>query len=478
MPEPADRPAFIRSLGLWDVVLMNVVAVVGLRWIARGARVGPPSVTLWILACVLFFVPLAAALAELSSRHPDQGGLYVWTRRAMGHVHGFICGWCLWVNNLFYFPSLLLFAAANALLVFGERFAHLADSRVYSLVFVLGALWAVVGINIVGLSVGKWLQNFGSIGVWATAGLLIGSGAFAFAAFGSATSFTLPELVPTGDSLATLSLWSAMCFAFSGFEITGLVGQEVKRPTRTIPLGVIIAGAATTAIYVLGSASVLVAVPASALAERSGIADAVEIVGGRVGLAGLGGLIGLLLTLNAFAGVSSWVAGAARVPFAAGLDAALPRVFARMHPRYRTPHVALIVEGIVSSLIFLLSVFLTVAGRQTTVQEAYDIMVNLTILIYFIPYLYLFIVLVKLRRTAGAARQPGEIRIPGGTVGLWLVAGSGLLATAVSLLLVFVPPAGTENVLNYEANLLLQSLGILVVGLALYYTSHARRAGA
>jgi amino acid transporter len=223
---------------------------------------------------------------------------------------------------------------------------------------------------------------------------------------------------------------------------------------------------------------VLVAVPASALAERSGIADAVEIVGGRVGLAGLGGLIGLLLTLNAFAGVSSWVAGAARVPFAAGLDAALPRVFARMHPRYRTPHVALIVEGIVSSLIFLLSVFLTVAGRQTTVQEAYDIMVNLTILIYFIPYLYLFIVLVKLRRTAGAARQPGEIRIPGGTVGLWLVAGSGLLATAVSLLLVFVPPAGTENVLNYEANLLLQSLGILVVGLALYYTSHARRAGA
>ena len=80
--------------------------------------VGAPSVTLWILACFAFFVPLAAALVELSSRHPDQGGLYAWTRRAFGPLHGFVCGWCLWVNNLFYFPSLLLFAAANALTVF------------------------------------------------------------------------------------------------------------------------------------------------------------------------------------------------------------------------------------------------------------------------------------------------------------------------------------------------------------------------
>ena len=93
---------------------MNIVAVVGLRWIARGARAGPESVTLWILACLAFFVPLAAAVAELSSRYPEQGGVYVWVRRAFGLGHGFICGWCLWVNNLFYFPSVLLFGAAQS----------------------------------------------------------------------------------------------------------------------------------------------------------------------------------------------------------------------------------------------------------------------------------------------------------------------------------------------------------------------------
>ena len=118
-----------RVLGLWDIVAMNIVAVVGLRWITRSARAGESSVTLWILAWLVFFLPLAAAVIELSSRHPEQGGLYAWTRRAFGPVHGFICGWCLWVNNLFYFPSLLLFAAANLLLLFGPAAAGLTDSR-------------------------------------------------------------------------------------------------------------------------------------------------------------------------------------------------------------------------------------------------------------------------------------------------------------------------------------------------------------
>ena len=467
--QPEARHEFIKALGLRDVVLMNVVAVVGLRWISRGARVGAPSVTLWMLACLAFFIPLAAVLAELSSRHPDQGGLYAWTRRAFGPLHGFVCGWCLWVNNLFYFPSLLLFAAANALLVFGDRFTYLADNRTYSVIFVMCGIWGCVWINILGLRVGKWLQNIGSVGTWVPAALLIGSGAVAFAWFGSATSFAPAALVPPRD-FNTLSLWSAMCFAFSGFEITSLVGQEVKNPTRTIPRGVLIAGAVVAVIYIAGSASVLVAVPASALAERSGIADAVEIVGTRIGLAGLGGLTGLLIAMAGIAGTSSWTAGAARVPFAAGVDRVLPKAFGTLHPRYRTPHVALIIQGAVSSALFLASVFLTVAGGRTSIQEAYDILVNLTILIYFIPYMYLFVAAVRLRPRT---EEPGAriFRVPGGAAGLWIVAASGFTATLVSVVLLFVPPTGTENVLNYEANIVLQALAILAVGAGFYWYS-------
>ena len=222
-----------------------------------------------------------------------------------------------------------------------------------------------------------------------------------------------------------------MCFAFSGFEITSLIGQEIRDPQRTIPLGIFIAGAAHDRHLHRGSASVLVAVPLSSLKELSGITDAVQLVAGRVGLTGLGALTGGLLALNALAGTASWTAGAARVPFAAGVDSAMPRAFARLHPRYRTPHVALIVQSLAASAIFLASVFVIVAGRTTSVQEAYDILVNLTILIYFVPYLYLFrgADSPAARHGARAWSDPRSRR----RVGVRVIAATGFTATAIAL---------------------------------------------
>jgi amino acid transporter len=463
---------FIKALGLSDVVLMNIVAVVGLRWIARGARAGPESVTLWALAWIAFFVPLAAAVAELSSRYPEQGGVYVWVRRAFGPGHGFICGWCLWVNNLFYFPSLLLFGAANFAAMGGPAWQSFAGSRWYAVAFVLAGIWIAAAINVIGLRLGKWLQNLGSAGVWIPAGLLIGCGALALARFGSATEFTLPAMVPHGDLLDTVGLWSAMCFAFSGFEITSLIGQEIHQPRRTIPLGILLAGAATTIFYIAGSASVLIAVPVSSLKELSGITDAVQLVSQRVGLTGVGAMTGGLLALNALAGCASWTAGAARVPFAAGVDRALPQAFARLHTKYRTPHIALLIQSVAASAIFLASVFVVVAGRSTSIQEAYDILVNLTILIYFVPYLYLFVALVRLRGET-AARTDGELRIPGGTPGLWAISITGFSATAIALALTFLPPPGS-NALTYELNLMVQAAIMLGAGVGLYLMSRNR----
>jgi glutamate:GABA antiporter len=465
----------ITSLTLWDVVAMNIVAVVGLRWISRSARLGAPSVTLWILACVVFFVPLAAVIAELSSRHPEQGGIYAWARRAFGPAHGFICGWCMWVNNLFYFPSLLLFAGANALVPMGAGGAAIADSRIYSVTFVLGFLWLMTFINILGFSAGKWVQHLGSIATWIPAVILIAAGAIAFASFGSATSFAPSQLIPRDNFMDTISLWSSLCFAFSGFEISSMVGQEVYNPRKTIPRSIVLSGIAITVIYILSSASVLVAVPASELAERSGIADAVELVGSRMGLAGLGAFIGLLLFVGSIGGTSSWIAGAARVPFAAGVDAAMPAAFAKLHPKYRTPHVALIVQAIATSALFLVSVYLSVGGGETTIQEAYDIMVNLTILIYFLPYLYLFAAFLRLRTMdASMPADANTLTLPGGAVGAWAIAGCGMLATLIAMALVFIPPAGTENVLNYEVNLIGQAAVLIGIGMAFYLTARRK----
>ncbi len=446
---------------------MNIVAVVTLRWITRAARMGAASLPLWALAWLAFFLPLAAAVRELSSRYPEQGGLYAWTRRALGPAHAFICGWCLWVNNLFYFPSMLLFAAANALVVFGEGSRPLADSHLYAAAFVLGALWLSALLSIVGFRAGRWLTTLGAVALWAPVAVLLVAGTVQLVTVGSATSFAPAALVPRGDFWPTLSLWSGVCFAFSGFEVTTLVGQEVKAARRTIPRGVLLAGLLATVMYVGGTASVLVSVPASSLLERTGIADAIGLVAGRAGLVGAEGAIALLLALGAVSTSNAWFASSGRVPFAVGLDRACPALFTRLHRRYRTPHVALLVQGAAASALFLVSVFLTVAGARTSVQEAYDILVNMTILVYFVPYLYLFVSLARLR--ASRTGDEREIHVRGGGRGVSLLAGTGFVATGISLLLVFVPPVGTANRVNYEVNVLGQTAAIIACGLALYW---------
>jgi amino acid transporter len=261
-----------------------------------------------------------------------------------------------------------------------------------------------------------------------------------------------------------------MCFAFSGLEITALVGQEVKRPERTIPLGILIGGVIAAGIYIAGSVAVLVALPVDSLRELRGITDAIDQTGARIGLPAVGWIVGGLIALSAIAGTLSWMASAARVPFAAGVDRVMPAALGRLHPRFRTPHVALIVQGTVASAIFLVSVFFAMAGTRPTIQDAYDVLVNLTILIYFVPYLYLFLSLPRLRRLAGNPIA-GELRIPGGAPGLWTVTLTGLAATVISLALVFVPPPGTTSILNYEGSLLFQALAVVGVGFVLFRAS-------
>lgn len=469
--------SWLRTLALADVVVMTVVAVVSPRWITRSAALGAPVLVWWILAAILFAWPLAAAVRTLARRYPEQGGLYPWTRRAFGPLHGFLCGWCYWVSNLFYFPSVLLFAAANFAVAAGPAGPALADSRPYTALVVLGLLWLTTGVNVLGLRAGRWVQRVGSVGLWLPVALLVVAAGLALVDVGSATSFAPAELVPRSVTHHTLGLWSSLCFAFVGFEITAFVGQEVVDARRAIPRGVALAFGLVAAYYILTSASVLVVLPAGSFGERTGIADAVDLAAARLGLPGAGRVTAPLLALGLVATVQSWVAGSARLPCTLGMDASLPAALGRLHPRYHTPHVALVVQALVASAVFLVSLFLTIAGRDTTVMEAYDILVGLTIVANFVPYIYLFAALIRLEGR-GTGEEDGLAPSPrsrGVRLGAIVMGIAGLLATAVALAVTFLPPPGTANVVNYELNLALQTAGVLGVGLVLFHWSHRGR---
>ncbi len=443
------RPSvqFIKALGAIDVASLVIVSVVTLRWIPRAARAGWPSVTLWCLAALLFFLPLTMVVRELSARYPEQGGLYMWVHRAFGPRHSFFCAWCLWLNQVFYFPSYLLFALANFFVVAGPRSQQLARSRPLTAALVLVGLWTLTLLNIRGFELAKWMQSLGTAAIWAPVGLLFAAAVFTWSHGATGTPFHVEDLVPRQDGFGAFALWSSMCFAFSGFEIAGFVGQEIRNPARSVPIGLTLAGLAILFLYLGGSGAILLVTPASQIDERTGIGDAIQAA---LHSPYAGSFVALLMAIATIAATSSWMAGAARVPYAAAVEGRLPASFSKLHLKYRTPQVALVVQCVFASLTLLLSLFLNVDNKHTTVEEAYDVLVNLTILIYFVPYLYLFLSPLVL-----AAR---EMR--------WrFVAVTGVLTTLASIVLLFIPPPKTKSVATFETNMVLQSSAVFAAGL-------------
>ncbi len=221
-------------MGFRDLLLFYVVTGISLRWIATAAAAGPSSIVIWIGAWLAFYTPLALSVIELSSRYPNEGGLYVWSKRAFGDFSGFMAAWTYWTSNLPYFPAVLYFAASNVLFMRQAEWGHLSGNATFYITFSLMTLVAATLLNIVGLDVGKWLHNIGALAMWIPVVIVIGMGLFAYHRFGSATTFSLHTMIPS-VRLNDIIFWSVLTFAFGGCETASFMGEEIKNARRTIP---------------------------------------------------------------------------------------------------------------------------------------------------------------------------------------------------------------------------------------------------
>jgi glutamate:GABA antiporter len=379
-----------RSLRLIDVVLFFLIACTNLQWIATAAAAGAGSLTVWLIGCAAMFVPISIAVMALSAQYPDEGGMYVWSKRAFGPFAGFITGWTYWCSNLPYFPALLYFMAGNALFIGGGNALGLSASPLYYIgVSLLGFAIATI-VNVLGLDVGKWLNNVGAFSRWIVTLLLIGLGALAFAKFGSATPINAATLHPSLQ-FKDLIFWSVIVFAWTGPEAVPFVAGEVQNPRRTIPLGLMLAAPAIATVYILGTAGVLVALPHGNISGLYGVMQAIDGVAKRVGWFGVTPIAGILVTISCLGSVGAWLGAVARIPFVAGIDRYLPDAFGRMHPRWGSPVAALLAQAGIST------VFILLGQGGTTVKGAYNVLVSSTVLITLIPFLFLFASAIKLR---------------------------------------------------------------------------------
>jgi len=450
MSESTTPTALPRVMRLSDVVLFNITAIVGLRWLYTAARIGPFSLVLWALAMVIFFLPSALAVRELTDIDPSEGGIYRWVRHAFGPTHGFVAGWGYWVNNLVYYPSLLFTSAAIAAYLGGHRFIYLADNAWFVAVFALANLWIALGLNLVGLNVGKWVQNLGAYGTWLPAAIFVALAGWSWAARGSATSLSLASFRPGHLNLSLLSLFATMTFAFAGLELAPTMADEIQDPARTLRRGVTLSGVAIVATYVLGTLAILVSLPPDTVNITNGLPQAALAVGERLGggwLLFAAPVLAALITLGNLGGAGAWIAGSARIPFVAGVDRVLPAAFGKIHPRWRTPYVALLTQGVVATLFILMGIV------GASVRDAYLALVDTTIILFFIPYVYLFAAYLKLHRT----RTP-----------LTVLAGwTGIAATVLSIGLALVPGPDVGRPLFFELKVVGGVIGFMWIGWAL-----------
>ena len=463
-----QQPALKREIGFVDLALFYVVTGLSMRWIATAAASGPSSIVVWIFAWIGFFLPLAASVLELSSRYPQEGGLYVWARKGYGDFAGFIAAWTYWMSNLPYFSAVLYFAAGCALFAGGSHAASLANESSYFMAFSLLALGGITLLNMLGLKPTKWLNNAGAFGMFLPILILMALGLISYFRSGSATHFTPASMMPHA-SIKNAIFWSTIFFAFGGVESASMMGGEIKNPRRTIPRGLLFAGVLITLGYIGGTIAMLVAMPSEQISGLGGFMTAIAQMCRSSGIGWAVVAIALLVTLSSLGAACAYLAACSRLPFVAGIDNYLPAAFGRIHPKWNTPYIAVLFYGLAGML------FAFLGQAATSVKGAYDVLVSMSVLTYFIPYLFLFGAMIRVQKEPAG---PDVIRVPGGSRVAIPLAVLGLITTSITICLSVLPTDDEPNKPLAVVKVVGGTVVVLAAGVIVYALGKKRQARA
>jgi glutamate:GABA antiporter len=430
-------PHLKRALGRWDLVALFVVAIFNLNVVPSIAANGGVTVWLWLISLIFFFWPQGIAVLELAHRYPGEGGVYLWAKEVFGDFHGFLSGWCYWTNNMMYVPTVMLYFVGVSVFVLGPGHEALADNKLFTVSASLLLFVLLVVLNIRGLGVGKWVNNLGGIGTGIAAAVLVGLGIVMWLRFG--TSVTGADFRIPANPRFVLNSFGVICFGLVGLELASVMGDEIREPEKNLPGAVVWGGVLSGVLYILTTLTLLIAVSKDQISVLQGIVQAVGHMASRIGVAWIVAPFALMLSIS-IAGIgSAWLAGSARIPFVAGLDSYLPAWLGRIHPKYGTPYAALILHAVVSMLL----VGLNFLGGGS-VQETFQMLLSLAVVLQLVPFLYMFAALLKLaaRPDEGKGRYSKRVLLAAGV--------SGLVTTILGIILVFFPAQQVTSVARYE----------------------------
>ena len=445
--DAGDHPAATlrRELRLRDLVFFNICAVVSLRWVASAAHAGSGSFVLWIVAALFFFLPSAITVSSLSRRFPEEGGMYIWTKRAFGDQHAFLCGWFYFISTVLYFPSLLLSGLGMTAYAFGGLGQRFAEDRGFALSITLAVLWTAFAANFFGMKVAKWISAFGGISTFIIGAALVVLAIGVGLRYGIATRF---ELLPKVN-LNTVNFWSQIAFAFVGLELAPIVSGEIRNPQRDLPRAAVISGILSAILYIGVTAALLVLLKPEQISPMTGLTQAGAAAAQKFGVPIISILLATLIGIALIGQLDTWIAGNTRLPYAVGLDHYLPPAFSRIHPHWGTPYVSLLVQAVVATL------FLLMAQLGETVRAAYQIMVDMTVIVTLIPFVYIY---------AAGFRFASRI-----------AALSGMAVTLIAIVFAAIPPPEAASAAIFEAKVVGGSLFFALLGWIVFKRYQAKR---
>lgn len=453
--------ALRKELGLFDLVMAQVLLVIVLDFFGTAAKAGSAHVAFWLIAFVLFFIPLAMVVAHLNRLMPLEGGLYEWARVAFGDRIGFLVAWNLWLFVMLYVAVIGLVTTTFVAYALGPAAAWMASSRWLILIVSSALIAGMMFLTALGLRVGKWLGNAGSIATLITLAVLIAT-PLLNRWRGTLAEYHPLHLVMPPLTVFSLSVFTKMMFgALSGFEYVAIFAGECRSPARNLTRSVLITAPFIALIYIFATSSILAFVSPQAVDVVGPIPQALRLGSRAFGLSGfIVPLAIVLLFVNYPTSFSVYFSASARLPMVAGWDHLLPEWFTHLHPRYKTP---------INSILFLGGV--TLAGSIIALigvgpQEAYEILLTWSFTFYAVAYLALFAIPFLSPKERGLRPR------------LWLRAAavSGFLMTLLYIVLSIFPIIGVENSWNYSLKIAAVVLGANLLGWA-FYRAGARRQG-
>jgi amino acid transporter len=442
-----------KELGLRDLVLMQIVFVVGTSWVGAAAKLGSSHLFFWLLAILLFYVPQAAVVIYLNRLMPLEGGLYQWAKFAFNDFIGFIVGWNLWLLAITVMAMSGLVVTTNLSYSIGASAGWMQESKWFvslvSSVLVVG----LVAVSIRGLSLGKWVHNFGGFIMLVTYGAVI------VLPFIALARGELKEYRPLALAVPTLSLFSVNIFsklavgAMSGFEYVAILAGETRAPARNVGLSVLVAAPIIALMFILGTSSVLALTGGEHVDLIGPVPQALSIgfhswpiVGAIVSVAIL------LLASRAVAIMSIYLSGSSRLPMVAGWDKILPAWFTRLHSRYKTPINSILFVGAVTLAFSLASLI----GNGA--QEAFQVVDNAATVFYGIAYVIMFAIpLIGAKQISRGA--PAWVRI---------ASLCGLIISLLAIVFTVFPIIGVRSPLIFAAKIIAVAIIGNAIGAAIF----------